>query len=330
MKKILFIVAAIALLTGVSSCNKEKEGKYAPKEKIESVYQEYAVYYGDELMEQEPKFKSEEWVWEKDLLDHINYYSQYTYETGEDGETVTEREMVYTQLFTYDDDDRLVKSEILGYANMKAVCEYDGNYLKTMTIWDDGEMLATYQFNHDGKKITSFDLTLGDMFEDIDKKTMQQMERVDPLRFLLNTEAAAKTVAATKECAKRAAKAGRKDDVPALHFALMWDGDNVKSIGTTYMGETLQYDFKYDNKNNPYYNLFEIVNTVESSFMPFMPLSKNNVTAIAQTESAEGETNTITLVYTYTYNSKNYPASKSVEETEEDYRYQETLYYEYK
>ena len=330
MKKILFIVAAIALLAGVSSCKKEKEGKYAPKEKIQSVYQEYAVYYGGEVVEQEAKYLSEEWTWEKDLLNRITYYSQDTYPTGEGDETVTEREVIYTQLFTYDDDDSLVKSEILGYANMKAVCEYEGNYLKTMTIWDGDEVLAIYQFNHDGKKITSFDLTLGDMFEDVDKKAMQQMERVNPLRFLLNTEVAAKTMAATKECAKRAAKAGRKDDVLALHFALMWDGDNVKSIGATYMGETLQYDFKYDNKNNPFYNLFEIVGTVENSFMPFMPLSKNNVTSIVQTESAEGESYTETFEYTYTYNSKDFPTSKSVDETEDEYRVVQTYYYEYK
>ena len=115
-----------------------------------------------------------------------------------------------------------------------------------------------------------------------------------------------------------------------VRFDLEWDGDNVKSIAANYMGESVQYAFKYDSKNNPYYNLFEIVNTVENGFMPYMSLSKNNVTDIAMTMSEEGESYTYNTVLTYTYNKKDYPASKVVDETEEDYRYQQTLYYEYK
>ncbi len=329
MKKILFSVAAIALLASVSSCKKEMEGKYAPKEKIQSVYTEQTSYYNDEVERQEAKFLSESWTWEKGLLSRITYYDQYTYEVGENGETETERDLLYTQLFTYDDDGRLTKSEIMGLANMTATCEYDGNYLKTMTVKDEGEFVASYAFNHDGKRITSFDLTLGEEFMDMDLKAMKQLERVNPLRFVLSAEPAEKVMAASKLYAKRAAKAGSKANT-VLHFDMEWSGDNVSQIAASYMGATMQYSLTYDGKNNPFYNLFEIVNTVENGFMPFLPLSKNNVTDIAIVQSADGEDYTETIHYDYTYNGKNYPTSRKEEESYGGYRDVTTYYYEYK
>ena len=328
MKKILFAVMAFALLAGVSSCKKEMEGKYAPKEKIQSVYQEHAVYYGGEVIHQEPKFKSEEWSWVNDRLDRIVYFDQYTYEVGEDEEPETEYEQLYVQLFSYDDDGRLTKSEILGQVNMEATCEYDGKELKTMTVKEDGEMVVTYQFNHDGKRITSFDLTLSEEYWEMDEKVAKQLERVSPLRFVLSAEPATEVMAATKDCAKRAAKAGSKANA-LIHFEMEWNGDNVSQIGASYMGAMIQYNFNYDEKNNPFYNLFDIVNTVNDGFVPFMPLSKNNVIAIAITQSEDGETYTETVHYTYTYNSKDYPTSKKEEETYEESRYEQTYYYEY-
>lgn len=329
MKKILLIVAAIALLAGVSSCKKDMEGKYAPKEKIQAVYQERALYYNDEVSYEVPKYKSEEWMWEKDRLNRITYYEEYTYESGEDGETETGHEVMYTQLFTYDGDGRLTKSEILGQVNMVATCEYDGKYLKTMTVNESGELVVAYQFNHDGKKITSFDLTLGDDFFDGDEKTMEQIERVNPLRFVLDVEPSAKVMTATKVCAKRAAKAGSKANA-VLHFDLTWDGDNVSRMATSYMGATMQYAFAYDGKNNPYSNLFELVNMMDGSLMPYMALSKNNATKITLTQTTEGETLTQTEEYAYTYNVKDYPTSKTLSELWEDARYEQTYYYEYK
>ena len=331
MKKILFAVMAFALLAGVSSCKKELEGKYAPKEKIQSVYQEYAMYYDGEIENQEAKFKSEEWTWVKDRLDRIVYFDQTTYEVGEDEEPESEYVQLYVQLFSYDSDGRLTKSEIIGMANMEATCEYDGKELSKMTIKEDGEMVATYQFNHDGKRITSFDMTLGGDYWEMDEKVAKQFERVNPLRFVLSAEPAAEVMSATKSYAKSAAKAGSKANT-TIRFNLEWNGDNVSRIAASYMGETMQYNFNYDTKNNPFYNLFEVVHTVDNNFMPFMPLSKNNVTAIAILLSEDGDTEaeTETMQYSYTYNDKDYPTSRKEEETFGDSRFERTYYYEYK
>lgn len=330
MKKVIFTLAAVALLLSVGSCTKEKEGRYAPKQKIQSVYQESTFYHDGTVVRQEPKYKSEEWTWVDDRLDRITYYNQNTYEDTETGELVSEREQIYVQMFSYDKDDRLVKSEILGWANMVADLVYDGKYLKTMTVYDEGQMLVSYQFNHEDKRITSFDLTLGSQFEDMDEKTARQLELVSPLRFVLTPEQANATMAATERCAKRAATLGSKAST-VLHFSMEWKDDNVSRISASYMGETALFDFKYDSKNNPFYGLFELVSTVENSFMPFQPLSKNNVTGIASTESSEGEAETSTDEYTYTYNANDYPTSKKwVDDEGDDYRYELITYYEYK
>ena len=328
MKKILFTVATLVLLASVSSCTeKEMEGRYAPKEKIQAVYQEQTSYYDGEVLYQEPKFKSEEWEWRKGLLDHIVYFEQNVYESP-DGSEVSELEVLYTQLFTYDEDSRLVKSEVLGFVNLVAKYEYDGKYLKTVTVMENGDLLVSYQFNHVDKKIVSFDLTLGDDFADMDEKEMQQFQRVSPLRFVLNAEPAAKVAAATQVCAKRAAKAGSKGNT-VLHFDMSWDGDNVARMAANYMGAVWQYDFVYDGKNNPFNNLFEVVNMVDNVPVPYMALSKSNVTKATVTETWDGESETETEEFIYTYNSKDYPTSKTTDETWERNRFVQTFYYEY-
>lgn len=326
MKKILFAVMAFALLAGTSSCKKEMEGKYAPKEKINAVYTEETYWYNGSIESHEAKYKSEEWTWVKDRLDKIVYFNQYTYPTGEGDEMETEYEQTNLQTFTYDDDGRLTKSEIFGMTKMEAICEYDGKELTKMTFMEDGEVVVAYQFKHDGKRITSFDMTLNDEYWGVGEKVAKQLERVNPLRFVLSAEPAAQVMDATKIYAKRAAKVGSKANT-VIHFDIEWNGNNVSRIGSSHMGEKMQYDFNYDEKNNPFYNLFDIGNT---RVVPFMPLSKNNVIGIAQTMSEGGDVETETIEYSYTYNSKDYPTSKKEEETYEDSKYECTYFYEYK
>ena len=329
MKKTLFTLTLLTLLFSVSSCSKEMEGKYNPKEKIQAVYQEYAAYYEGELQLSEPKYMSEEWVWKDSQLDRILYYEQYTYEPYEDSdEEVVEQEHVYTQLFTYDGDGRLTKSEVLGQVNMTTTCEYEGKYLKSMTVMEEREMIVSFLFNREGNVITSFDLTLSESYFDMDKEAKRQLERIIPLRFVLSTEQASAVMSASQSCVKQYAKCGAKGN-PVLRFELEWAEGNVTKIGCSYMGSSMQYAFNYDDKTNPFNNLFETVNVVNSNFLPFLSLSKNNVTAIAFTQFDEGEQYTDSEEYTYTYNNKNYPTSKTLEGNIESFKYVETTYYEY-
>ena len=135
----------------------------------------------------------------------------------------------------------------------------------------------------------------------------------------------------TQECVKRASKADIKAN-NVVHFDMTWEGDNVSRIAGNYMGATMQYDITYDKKNNPFYNLFGIANTVYQGFLLSTPICKHNVTGISLTlTGSEGETSpTESVAITYTYNNKDYPTSRTQNTTDGDDGYEQTYYYEYK
>ena len=209
MKKTIFTLAVVALLAGVCSCTKEKEGVYNPKQKIQSVYYESKGLQGDEVLYENPKYKSEAWTWEDNRLERISYFDQVVY--FEDGNEHYENELVVTQFFSYDKDNRLTKSEILGEVNMTADYTYDGKYLKTVYITEQLRPVVKYTFNYTDKKITSIDMTVEEeMMKNgaSDNKAAKQLMRTNPLRFVMAPEAAARTMTATQRYAKLMAKKG--------------------------------------------------------------------------------------------------------------------------
>ena len=332
MKKIILTCAAAALLMASVSCKKEKEGVYNPKEKIQKIYLDYKVYENGELANEMPKYLSESWSWKEDLLDRITYY-QPTY-----SEEVSIPFYVYTQLFTYDNDNRLTKSEVLGYANMYATYEYDGQYLKTIKMYENNQYSMGFTFNRDGKTVTSITVTFtSDMIDKAsgNKQLASLLQRTNPLRFVLAPEAADQLLTLSSDCAKKVAKKGSKLD-PAMvniEFELEWKDGNITHYNGRLYFDELDAAMTYDTKHNPYLGLYDLVNTLnESSGLHTASMSKNNITSITLTAS-EATTNTTesdTYNYTYTYNSKDYPATKTITE---NYGYRETLvtttYFEY-
>ena len=352
MKKTIFTLAVVALLAGVCSCTKEKEGVYNPKQKIQSVYLEIMGYQDGSLVMQEPKFKSEVWTWNDNRLERISYYEQYTYYTDESEDSViTERELAYTQLFTYDKNDRLTLCETLGEMNLMTTYTYDGNYLETLTISEGDIPMYSYRFNRTDKKVTSINVAVNSELigkSACNAKASRQLARTNPLRFVMAPEMASRTMAATQECTKRLAKKGCTKDNITFTLTVEWDGDNISKFSGSVLGESMTMAFKYDNKNNPYYGLFDIVNAFNESVIPFLPMSQHNITNITMTYTEDGEAETESEDYTYTYNGKDFPTSKTIdqiipnydwvydEETGDyemvelgDYRYVQTQYYEY-
>ena len=351
MKKLVFTLAVAALLASVSSCTKEKEGVYNPKQKIQSVYLETKGYQENELVLDNPKFKSEVWAWNDNRLERISYYDQATY--YDESSTYTERELIYTQLFSYDKNDRLTKCEILGDLNMVATYTYDGNYLETITISEEDSPMVSYHFNREKKKVTSIDMTINS--ELLEKsvrntKTAKMLDRTNPLRFVMTPELAAHTMSATKDYAIRMAKKGCTKAESTFTLTVEWDGDNISKISGTIMDMNAVLNFKYDNKNNPFYGLFDMSGVMEESmvFGPVLPMNKHNVTRIALSYTYGDESETESQDYSYTYNGKDYPTSKTIDETmpmtdwvydEEsgewvivelgNYRFVQTEYYEY-
>ena len=333
MKKTIFTLAVVALLAGVCSCTKEKEGVYNPKQKIQSVYFESKGVQGDEVLYENTKYKSEAWTWEDNRLDRISYFEPVAYYT--DGNEHIEIELVYTQLFSYDKDNRLTKSEILGEDNMAADYTYEGNYLKTVSITEQLRPMVKYSFNYTDKKITSIDMTVyQEEFKKgaSDNKVAKVLMRTNPLRFVMTPEAAARTMSATQRYAKLMAKKGCTKGSSTVTLKVEWDGDNISKISGTAMGESMALTYKHDNKNNPYYGLFDIMSLASDEVFLFLPMSRHNITEATQTFIEDGEEESYTISYTYTYNGKDYPTSKTLDEVEQRYDWtynEETGEYEY-
>ena len=329
MKKTIFTLAIVAMLAGICSCTKEKEGVYSPKQKIQSMYFESKGLQGEEVFYEIPKYKSEAWTWVDDRLDRISYFEPMNNIDGENDQVSIE--LALTQLFTYDKNNRLTKSEILGVINMTADYTYDGDFLETLTITEDFRQTLAFRFNHTDKKITSIDMTMKeDMY--IDNRAAKQLMRTNPLRFVMGTEAAERTMAATMEYTKLMAQRGCTKGETTVTLKVEWDGDNISKISGSSMGESMVLTYKYDNKNNPYYGLFDIVSFASENVSLFLPLSRHNITSVTETFVEDGEEESHTSNYTYTYNGKDYPTSKTHDEIGQRYDWvynEETDNYEY-
>ena len=349
MKKTILALAILALLASVSSCTKEKEGMYNPKQKIQTVYLDIKGYQEGELVFLNPKYKSEDWTWNDNRIDRIDYYELATY-YGEDSDT-TVSQLAFTQLFSYDKGDRLTKSEILGEMNMVATYTYDGNYLESITITEYNRPYLIYRFSRTDKKVTSIDITVNE--DEFKKgtsadKAIKQLMRANPLRFVMSPEIAARTMTATQECTQRMAKKGCTKAEMTVTLNVEWDGENISKISGTAMDETMTMTFKYDNKNNPFYGLFGIDFLLNESIVPYQAMSCHNITHLTLTYVEDGEEESESADYSYTYNNKDFPTTKVLEEVmtmtdwvydEEtgeyelvelgDYRFVQTEYYEY-
>lgn len=332
MKKLILTLTAAALLTAISSCKKEEvEGVYNPKEKIQSVYNQQQLFIGDELNSEIPKFKSEEWTWEENRLSRISYYEPLIYE--DEDSTHIEYSHIYTELFSYDDDDRLTSCEVLGYINMKSTYTYNSNLLESIAISEEGIESMTIRLIRDGKRITALEMHIKDAFFKktmADTKAAKQLAHTNPLRFVMAPEQASHIISATNDIAKVMIKNdATKDGSIVITYELEWNGDNISKITVNHMGLYGEISFTYDDKNSPFYQLFDLENILYSEYSMFIPLCKNNVTHIAMTTIEDAIPVSESITYSYTYNNKDYPITRTSTAEEDGMRFIETEFYEY-
>ena len=67
MKKTVLLLASLMFLATFTSCFKDKDGEYKPKEKISRIFKDYGDGGGKELREV--------WNWDKKQLKSIDHYS---------------------------------------------------------------------------------------------------------------------------------------------------------------------------------------------------------------------------------------------------------------
>lgn len=277
MKKITLLVAVLALSLFFVSCN--KEGQFTPKYQIDRVcYSDSYKYevndnghWNTQSSGSTAKYVKEIWNWDGKFLRSISYFN-------------TDGDLRYSENYEYD-GKRLV-SITWGSAGRYTIT-YDKGKISSIDGYDGTQKMVTYAFTHKNGKISQIVVT----DYDASKGAFLPCPK-NALRFFIHSS---DMQSFDEMMAKITAKMNTKD-ISTYTINLEWDGNNVSEM--TYLDgaykETVAY--KYDNKLNPYYGLFDI-----SEYEGVQILSKNNVVRYSADDS---ENDHWESDYIYTYEGK--------------------------
>ncbi|MDR2868571.1 MAG: hypothetical protein LBV46_03410 [Bacteroidales bacterium] len=293
MKKNLFLLVTATLL--FAAC--QKDGVYNPKEKIASITTNYTftMTYPDfpELNNTDMDEQwTEQWTWDKKLLKHIDAGDGYFLDFQYDGKQIQ-------KIVTHD-----------GYYQYT----YKDKKVDKVEYFEGTELVGTISYQYEGKKVSTITNTYS--FEgnnDILSKKKAQIQK-KALSFMLPNSLIKESHQHSAKLAKKIGMGAKELVQVVSKTTLTWDGDNVSKMTTTtqYGSAGIAFteitEFTYDNKNNPYYHAFDVIEESEYN----TNLSKNNVTKIKITSIdseypdffAQEEYN-----YTYKYDSSNFPTS---------------------
>ena len=277
MKNLLFVATAVLFTLAFTSC--QKDGQFVPKERVSKIYTSNSNSLEKHL---ECVF-----TWDDNKLSKIDHL----FWNGD---------LDWTETFSYDNKNRIERVEDLEY-NEYVQFKYEGNKLKSLEYYSDGELWLTSIFTYHGNKISKIDMVIKDSGITMAKKT----------RFSLIPP-------------KFKNKISPKNDGSDFEVSieLTWDGSNVSYMKATSIvkdndGEYNTNDFShtfveecnytYDNKLNPLKGLWNIVTmTDEESIMCLGIFSKNNITSITYTDTVtyivNGQTETETYTSVENYN----------------------------
>lgn len=292
--KSLSIVLGLVLVASLTACQKDKTGAYAPKKKVQQIY--YSSYNLD-------KAPFQHWEWNGDHLSSITHYSDYGY-----------KDVAWVENFTYENDritrvDNYTNSEYITY-------EYDGDHLKSATIFYRNTIVCTWSINYDGDKISKM---TGTFYEDYKKDGATL--HLNPLSHLLPPN----ICESIAKCEQKLANQRHEEENYTIALLLTWTGNNISKIIYTGDGDYMDFKLEYDDKNCPWYGF---LGGLEDYLVNFTSghtgFTKNNVTQIILTEGHYVDT----IRYAYQYDSDKYPVLQTMFETD-DPDDKQVLYYEY-
>lgn len=298
MKKTVLALAALTMLASVfTSCKKDTEGAFNPKQKIEGIYTEETVTENGNQVSKTDKYLSEKWNWGGKTLTSIDFMN-------ENGSVAA------TEKYTYDDKNRIAT---LTSGSQVGTFTYDGKEMTKFEVTENGQFAMSLQFEHDGKKIVKIILTTPVDDDDFDFDFANS--RI--VRQVLGNELTKAVNFAHRNGRMVARKNAVKASTESITMLISWDGDNVSNVSgsLSFMGMSLSMniDFTYDNQLNPLYGNMAIF-TLGASEGNMGTLSKNNVTSMTtkMTMPFFGEQKDV-INYKYTYDGK-YPSAVTMEE----------------
>lgn len=295
MKKIFFIAAATAmLLLSMTSCNKQKDGVFNPKQKISKIYYSYNSIYSwdfDTSYYSASRHLREQWEWDgKQLVSRTIFF-----ESGSICETYT---------YTYEDKrlSRMDYSDMTQPVSGYITFSYDGKELSSADMYEgwNGKLdhCATYRFTHTDGKITAIDVSYEAKNPGARKNSMM-------LDMILSFDFHAKNVVASQQ-AKDAS-----DDI--IRYELTWTGNNVSQIRMTNGDYGGTFAYTYDDKKNPFYGSWRTLwLELDGDANAIDIIHKNNPVTATFTSTDYDHNN-----YTYTYTYKDdYPVTSTVKTVE--------------
>lgn len=306
MKKIFFIAAATAmLLLSMTSCNKDKEGVYNPKQKISVLYEQssdiWENYDGERWTESDISsytklHKSQEWTWDGKQLQQIKGYT-------------SEGALSYTQTFTYE-KKKLIRVDYVDAENSYssyATFEYDGKLLTKATAYNGGGEVITCEYTHTDKKITNITYTV---YEDDAKgaSVINATKQLAVLRMTLPQGQISRNIISEQEAKMKS----RKEIEFIARLTLTWTGNNITSVTAIYDGYTGSEtnSFTYDTKKNPYHLYMDENSVYAEDGSGLMFLNENNIlTARYYYDNQNEPGSTTSRTYTYTYDNNDYPVA---------------------
>lgn len=322
MKRFSFIIVSAAILLPLlfTACQKEQEGVYNPKKKIDRIYSElhHIDYEYNEQIDL-GKHISEVWNWDGDRLNSITLYD----EEGSYGTTVT---------FSYD-GNRISGMSYDGQY-YRIAFNYENNRIASIIAYYNNNADGIWRFTHTGDKITRIEYE--NIRDNNDTKDFHT-PTISPLRFILPSVDLEK---ATKNCRMTSKEKGpRATEV----YELEWDKDNIWKVKTTssWNGETgyCFWEFTYDTRMNPFYNSCR--GDANYSIFPENVLQYNYPVATSKNNILTGKYSgddsvEMTEEYNYTYDGK-FPIVQEMNITSytyhgvlENWTQREVIYYEYK
>lgn len=290
--KILLMLLMIAGTAPMTSCQKDKTGVYTPKKRIQR------IYLSSDYLDKTP---FQHWEWNDDKLNTITHYSESGYKGAN-----------WIEYFTYD-GNRIIRVD--NYTNSEYITyEYDGNHLKSATVYFRNSIVCTWTASYDGDHINKL---TGTIYEPFFKENLH----LDPLSHLLPPTVCDNVV----KCEQQMAQQRHQQETFTLVLLLTWTDDNISNIVFTGEGEYVDFQLQYDDKNCPWYNF---MGGLEDYLLNFTTghtgFTKHNITSMIVTEGDYSDT----LRFAYQYDSDKYPILQtmySVDEPDD----KTVLYYEY-
>lgn len=288
------ILLFLLLAASLTSCQKDKIGVYAPKKQIKQIY--YSSSHSD-------KQPFQHWEWNDKQLNSITHYENFGFKAN-----------AWIENFTYE-NDRVVRID--NYTNSEYITyEYDGDHLKSATVFYRNAIVCTWAVSYEGDKISKL---LGTIYDSYYKDGVTL--HLNPLSHLLPPNVCENVM----KCEQQMVQQTRQKDTFTIAILLTWTDDNISKLVFTGDGDYIDMQLQYDDQNCPYYNfmggLEDYVINFTSGHTGF---TKNNVTTLILTEGHYVDT----IRYAYQYDSDNYPILQTmfnINDTDD----KQVIYFEY-